>query len=85
MDIATQDDENVGPSVHDNEYENYANDDAADESRLDKSRERNREHARRTRLRKKALMENMKTRLLDLQKEVFVLNYTISFFIVLIN
>lgn len=35
-----------------------------------RNRERNREHAKRTRLRKKEMMEKMKFRLLDLQREV---------------
>ena len=34
-----------------------------------KSRERNREHAKRTRLRKKAMLEGMKGKLMDLQRE----------------
>jgi len=37
---------------------------------IEKHRERNREHAKRTRLRKKALIDGMKGRLLELQKEV---------------
>lgn len=41
-----------------------------DAERVLASRERNREHAKKTRLRKKALLEGMKTRLLELQKEV---------------
>ena len=41
-----------------------------DYSRVQKSRERNREHAKRTRLRKKAVLEVMKERLLALQNEV---------------
>ena len=40
------------------------------EERVEKSRERNREHAKRTRLRKKAVIEAMKGKLLELQKEV---------------
>jgi len=39
------------------------------DERIEKSRERNREHAKRTRLRKKALIEGMKGKLLDLQNE----------------
>jgi len=39
------------------------------DERIEKSRERNREHAKRTRLRKKALIEGMKGKLLDLQTE----------------
>lgn len=45
-------------------------DEYIDEVRIEKSRERNREHAKRTRLRKKALIEGMKGRLLELQQEV---------------
>lgn len=41
-----------------------------DDNRAQKSRERNREHAKRTRLRKKAVLEVMKDRLLSLQNEV---------------
>jgi len=37
--------------------------------RADKNRERNREHAKRTRLRKKEMIEGMKMRLLELQRE----------------
>jgi len=40
------------------------------EERVEKSRERNREHAKRTRLRKKQMIEGMKGRLLELQNEV---------------
>lgn len=40
------------------------------EEKMEKSRERNREHAKRTRLRKKAVIEGMKERLLALQTEV---------------
>ena len=40
------------------------------EDTAEKSRERNREHAKKTRLRKKALLEGMKARLLYLQNEV---------------
>ena len=40
------------------------------EERVERSRERNREHAKRTRLRKKAVIEAMKGKLLSLQKEV---------------
>jgi hypothetical protein len=40
------------------------------EERAEKNRERNREHAKRTRLRKKDMIEGMKMRLLELQREV---------------
>lgn len=50
-------------------YEFGTSDPIDDEKGQDKSKERNREHAKRTRLRKKALLEGMKGRLLDLQKE----------------
>jgi hypothetical protein len=43
------------------------------EDRTQKSRERNREHAKRTRLRKKAVLEVMKDKLLSLQNEVGIL------------
>jgi len=42
----------------------------------DKYKERNREHAKRTRLRKKELTEAMKLRLQDLQREVRIIDYT---------
>lgn len=42
----------------------------ATESKAEKNRERNREHAKRTRQRKKEMIEGMKMRLLDLQREV---------------
>ena len=40
------------------------------ENLIEKHRERNREHAKKTRLRKKALIDGMKLRLLELQNEV---------------
>jgi hypothetical protein len=40
------------------------------EIKAEKNRERNREHAKRTRLRKKEMIEGMKMRLLELQREV---------------
>lgn len=40
------------------------------EDRIEKSRERNREHAKKTRLRKKIMLETLKARLLELQAEV---------------
>jgi hypothetical protein len=45
-------------------------DDEAPDLKTLKSRARNREHAKRTRLRKKAVLDIMKERLLDLQNEV---------------
>ena len=45
-------------------------DDTSLGQRASKNRERNREHAKKTRLRKKEMIEGMKIRLLDLQKEV---------------
>eukprot|EP01031_Cornospumella_fuschlensis_P024606 gene24606-29727_t len=39
------------------------------DSKAEKNRERNREHAKRTRLRKKEMIEGMKVRLLELQRE----------------
>ena len=42
------------------------------EDRSNFNKERNKEHAKRTRLRKKEMIEGMKGRLLDLQKEVIV-------------
>jgi len=44
--------------------------DIDNDDRMEKSRERNREHAKKTRLRKKAQIEGMKERLLELQNEV---------------
>lgn len=38
--------------------------------RIEKSRERNREHAKKTRLRKKVFLENLKIRVTELKKEV---------------
>ncbi len=42
-----------------------------DGTTIDRHKERNREHAKRTRLRKKELTEAMKLKLQDLQREVF--------------
>ena len=48
----------------------YCEDDENDNGeKASKSRERNREHAKRTRLRKKAMLEGMKGKLMDLQRE----------------
>jgi len=49
---------------------------------VEKTRERNREHAKKTRLRKKAFLEGMKLRLLELQNEVssLYLNLILIFF-----
>ena len=48
----------------------YCDDDDLDNGEKGKkSRERNREHAKRTRLRKKAMLEGMKGKLMDLQRE----------------
>jgi hypothetical protein len=44
---------------------------AAEREKAEKNRERNRAHAKKTRLRKKEMMETMKQRLMELQKEVF--------------
>lgn len=44
------------------------------EEKLIRNRERNREHAKRTRLRKKEMIEGMKMRLLELQREVCYLH-----------
>lgn len=40
--------------------------------KAEKNRERNREHAKRTRQRKKEMIEGMKIRLLELQREVII-------------
>ena len=40
------------------------------EQKAERNRERNREHAKKTRLRKKEMIEGMKIRLLELQREV---------------
>jgi hypothetical protein len=55
-------------SPYDAEFE--SGDDDAVGQRADKNRERNREHAKRTRLRKKEMIEGLKMRLLELQREV---------------
>ncbi len=63
------------------------------DDRIEKSRERNREHAKKTRLRKKVMLENLKGRLLELQNEVnnilfiftcflfYIIPYMFSFFL----
>lgn len=48
---------------------NDGNEDNSSEGKLQKSRERNREHARKTRLRKKAHLESLKVKLSELQNE----------------
>lgn len=49
------------------------------DEKQEKSRERNREHAKKTRLRKKAMLEHMKDRLLELQNEVTSLSLAYIF------
>jgi hypothetical protein len=50
------------------------------EEKLIRNRERNREHAKRTRLRKKEMIEGMKMRLLELQREVcYILSKSLYF------
>lgn len=46
------------------------NDENVEVEKVEKGRERNREHAKRTRLRKKAVLEGMKGKLMELQNEV---------------
>ena len=46
--------------------------------RLERSRERNREHARKTRLRKKARLQALQSRLIDLQQEHSVLKQNVE-------
>lgn len=41
-----------------------------DVAKAEKNRQRNREHAKKTRLRKKEMMEGLKSKLLELQQEV---------------
>jgi hypothetical protein len=41
-----------------------------DAVKAEKNRQRNREHAKKTRLRKKEMMEGLKSKLLELQQEV---------------
>ena len=60
------------------EQDNAESIDGCTDDRIEKSRERNREHAKKTRLRKKAMLETLKTRLVELQNEV---NYLIKIFI----
>lgn len=59
---------NIPKYSKDNNVNNISEDLPTDE-KIEKSRERNREHAKRTRLRKKALIEGMKGKLLELQNE----------------
>jgi len=72
----------IGDGVSRNDYggfeESHLDQDSGDEqvgsfdateSKAEKNRERNREHAKRTRQRKKEMIEGMKMRLLDLQRE----------------
>ena len=48
------------------------------EERLARGRERNREHARKTRLRKKAQLENLQTRMMELQAESQLLKQSLE-------
>ena len=53
-------------------YSYADNEHSYNEGKAEKNRERNREHAKRTRLRKKVMIEGMKIRLLELQREVSI-------------
>lgn len=57
---------------HDDDNESYSQPDQWD-ARMSKCRERNREHAKKTRLRKKIGIDSLKKKLLDLQNEVNLL------------
>lgn len=57
--------------------ENHVHQEDAEE-RLARGRERNREHARRTRLRKKAQLQNLQTRMMELQAESQILKQSIE-------
>ena len=71
--------EKAGNVTHVNETnENQEGDEEDVEKRLARSRERNREHARRTRLRKKAQMEALQTKVSQLQEEGRVLKQSIE-------
>ncbi|RYH09007.1 bZIP transcription factor, partial [archaeon] len=63
----------VGSDTHDSDEPLTEN----PENKAERNRERNREHAKRTRLRKKEMIEGMKVRLLELQREVpmQIINY----------
>ena len=61
-----------GSTKYSNEHNTLINnisEEVYSDEKIEKSRERNREHAKRTRLRKKALIEGMKGKLMDLQNE----------------
>lgn len=56
--------------VDKNSYDRSSENEGSNDDRNEKCRERNREHAKRTRLRKKVMLESLKSRLLELQAEV---------------
>lgn len=47
--------------------------------KLDRNRARNKEHAKKTRMRKKEMIENLKIKLSDLQQEVSFIDYHFCF------
>lgn len=55
--------------VDKNSYDRTSENEGGNDDRNEKCRERNREHAKRTRLRKKVMLESLKSRLLELQAE----------------
>ena len=61
--------DNLGNGIHETDHGSHPDDDQW-EDRMLKCRERNREHAKKTRLRKKVGIDGMKQRLLQLQTEV---------------
>ncbi len=61
---------NFSCTTHDIQVDQHQSTSLSAEQKAEKNRERNRAHAKRTRLRKKEMMETMKLRLLDLQREV---------------
>lgn len=74
--IEDDDDKDYQETLDEDELEIYSETDGRASTEMgdtddivEKHRERNREHAKRTRLRKKALIDGMKGRLLELQKE----------------
>lgn len=67
----------VSPSSHE-EDDSSSDSDDDEERRVAKSRERNREHARKTRLRKKAQLEALQSRVKGLRAEAEVLNQSLE-------
>ena len=76
--LSEERDGRISPSSYEDEDSESSESDVDEGRRVAKSRERNREHARRTRLRKKAQLETLQSRIKGLRAEAEVLKQSLE-------